>query len=284
MRAAGTGTRRRHQVVKRIAIVLLVSVFAALPARADGVKGAVGTMGMGALSTILCTLTVLYGSEDEESSSDDFDRRGFYLGAGAGFAGENFSERPINDIADIFSNQPNKGIAILAGDKTKAKADNSWGVYGRGGYRCHPRYSIGAWFETFGGFDTQWTGVLGTGGNDIDIFAAGAEIKGYLLTGRYQPYVLLAGGTMNAKTKVTNPTGIRGTVANDTPPPDNLAIIGPVIQSRNYTDFVFRFGGGVDLYATKHFVVNIGASYWLPMGEVSGVDLYTVGGGIEYRF
>jgi hypothetical protein len=64
-----------------------------------------------------------------------------------------------------------------------------------------------------------------------------------------------------------------------------LAIVGvPVTQSRDYTDFVFRFGGGFDIYATEHVVVNIGASYLLPLGEVSGVELYTVGGGIEYRF
>jgi hypothetical protein len=38
---------------------------------------------------------VLYGSEDEASASEDFDRRGFFIGAGAGFAGENFSDRPL---------------------------------------------------------------------------------------------------------------------------------------------------------------------------------------------
>ncbi len=270
--------------MKRIAIVLLVSSFVALPARADGVKGAVGTLGMGALSTFLCTLTVIYGPEEEESSSDDFARKGFYVGAGGGFAGENFSDRPVGDIADIFSNQPGKGIPILAGDKAKGHSDDSWSVNGRGGYRCHPRYSIGAWLEYFGGFDTQWNGPLGSGGDDVDIFAVGAEIKGYLLTGRYQPYVLVGGGTMHIETKVTNPTGVAGTTPNAMPPPDNIPTIGPVIQSRDYTDFVFRFGGGVDLYATKHFVVNVGASYWLPMGEVSGVDLFTIGGGIEYRF
>jgi hypothetical protein len=91
---------------------------------------------------------------------------------------------------------------------------------------------------------------------------------------------------MHIDTKVTNPTGIV-TFKNpaDPPVPERIPLIGvPVIQSRDYTDFVFRFGGGFDVYATDHVVVNIGASYLLPLGEVSGVDLFTVGGGIEYRF
>jgi len=131
--------------------------------------------------------------------------------------------------------------------------------------RLRPRYSVGATLEYFGGFDTQWTGITGTGSDDIDVFVATTDVKGYLLTGRYQPYLLLGGGAMHIGTKVTNSTT-------------------GVTQSRNFTDFVFRFGGGLDFYATEHVVVNIGANYLIPLGEVSGVDLYTVGGGIEYRF
>ena len=89
---------------------------------------------------------------------------------------------------------------------------------------------------------------------------------------------------MNVDTKVTNPTGITGTQMNPMPPPTDVAIIGPVIQHRSYLDFTFRFGGGVDLYATDHIVVNVGASYLLPLGQVGGTDVFTIGGGIEYRF
>jgi opacity protein-like surface antigen len=267
--------------VKRIAIVLFAFSFTAFPARADGIKAASGTIGMGAISSVLCVLTGVYVLDDEESSNEGFDRTGFFIGAGATFAGENFSDRPVNDIADIFSNQPGNDVPPVPGPETKASADDSWSINGHGGYRCHPRYSIAFSLEYFGGFDTQWTGVLGTGSDDIDIFAATVDIKGYLLTGRYQPYLLLGGGTMNIQTKVTNPTGIgKGPVPGGGRGP----IITPIVQSRDYTDFVFRFGGGIDLYATEHVVVNIGANYLLPLGEVSGVDLFSVGGGIEYRF
>lgn len=262
--------------MKRIAVLLFAFSFVAFPARADGIKGVTGSLGTASISTILCTLTVLYGSEDEASASEDFDRRGFFIGAGAAFAGENFSDRPVNDIADIFSNQPGLVFPIRTGPEATAKADDSWSVKGRGGYRCHPRYSVGATFEYFGGFDTKWSGALnpsGASGSDIDISVATIDIKGYLLTGRYQPYLLLGGGTMEVETRVVNPTGSQHPWGS-----------GPVVQSRDYMDFVIRLGGGVDAYATDHVVVNIGASYLVPLGEVSGTDLFTVGVGVEYRF
>jgi hypothetical protein len=249
--------------VKRIAIALFAFSFVAHPARADGIQGVAGTLGMGALSSILCTLTAVYDWGEEDLSSEGFDRRGFFIGAGGAYAGEDFSNKPVDDIADIF------------GSGTTATADDSWSVKGRGGYRCHPRYSVGATFEYFGGFDTQWTGALGTGSDDIDIFAATTDIKGYLLTGRYQPYLLLGGGALHVKTEVTNPTGVLTFGQPRT---------RPVTQSRKFTDFVIRLGGGFDVYATDHVVVNIGASYLFPLGEVSGVKLFTAGGGIEYRF
>jgi opacity protein-like surface antigen len=272
--------------VKRIAIALFVLNFVASPALADGIKGVVGTVGMGALSTMACVLTVVYLPDEEEESAEDFDRRGFFIGAGAGFAGEDFSRRPVNDIADIFSNQP-RFVSTFAGPEAIAQADDSWSVKGRAGYRCHSRYSVGATFEYFGGFDTRWSGPLGMGSDDIDIFVATVDIKSYLLTGRYQPYLLLGGGTINVSTKVTNRTGINGVTEVSIPDTTDSLLFpnfGPVNQSRTYTDFVFRFGGGFDIYATDHIVVNFDANYLAPMGEASGVGMFTIGGGIEYRF
>lgn len=270
--------------MKRIAITLVALSFVALPARADGIKATSGTLGVAAISTVLCTLTVLFASEDEESPDEGFDRKGFFVGIGGNFAGEDFAVRSVNDIADIFSNQSGRGIPIIAGPETVSNSDDSWSVKGGGGYRCHSRFSAGASIEYFGGFDTKWTGVMGAGSDDIDMFVVTTDIKGYLMTGRYQPYLLAGGGTMHIKTEVTNPTGIGTTTVNDDPPPDNFPNITTVVQSRTYTDFVFRLGGGIDVYATDNVVVNIGASYLFPLGDVSGLRLYTVGGGLEYRF
>ncbi len=226
--------------MKRIAIVLFAFSFVAYPARADGIKGLAGALGVGSISSILCTLTSAFGWGDEDLSSEGFDRRGFFIGVGGGFAGENFSD-----------------------SEATATADDGWSVKGGGGYRCHPRYSVGASFEYFAGFDTQWPVVSDIYDGDIEIYVGTFDIKGYLLTGRYQPYLLLGGGVFAARSGVT-------------------AYLGS--QFPDYTDFVFRFGGGFDAYATDHVVVNIGASYLLPLGVVSGLELFRVGGGIEYRF
>jgi hypothetical protein len=275
--------------VKRIAIALFVLNFVASPAFADGIKAAVGTLGMGALSTMFCVLTDVYLLEDEEeedTSGEDFDRTGFFVGVGGAYAGENFGVRPVNDIADIFSNRQVDGDFLYPGPEAVGRSDDTWSVSGRGGYRCHPRYSIGATLEYFGGFDTDWSGATGMGSDDIDMFVGTVDIKGYLATGRLQPFLLLGGGTMAVQTKVTNPTAVQKSSEVD-PPTDPLTYLpnrGPVIQSRSYLDFVFRFGGGIDVYATENVVVNVGATYLLPMGQVKTLDLFTIGGGIEYRF
>jgi hypothetical protein len=240
--------------VKRIAIVLLAFSFVAFPARADVVKGLAGGLGIGGISTILCTLTTMFSWGEDDSPDEGFDRKGMFIGVTGGYAGENFSDRPVEDITDIF------------GANTSASADDTWSVKGRGGYRCHPRYSVGVTFEYFGGFDTEWSGDDGRGSDDIGIFTVTADIKGYLLTGRYQPYLLFGGGVMGVDTRVSNRSR------------------GGVIQSRDPKDFTFRFGGGLDLYATEHVVVNVDANYLVPLGSVSGTQVYTVGWGMEYRF
>lgn len=275
--------------MKRIAILLLVWIFAATPAYADGVKAVAGSIGMGAVSSVLCVLTdifVLEDEEEEDTSGEDFDRTGFFVGVGGAYAGENFGVRPVNDIADIFSNRQVDGDFFYPGPEAVGRSDDTWSVSGRGGYRCHPRYSIGATLEYFGGFDTDWSGATGMGSDDIDMFVGAVDIKGYLATGRIQPFLLLGGGTMTVQTKVTNPTAVQKST-EVTPPTDPQTFLpnrGPVIQSRSYQDFVFRFGGGIDVYATENVVVNVGATYLLPMGVVKTLDLFTIGGGIEYRF
>jgi opacity protein-like surface antigen len=240
--------------VKRIAIVLIAFSFVANPARANTITGVAGGLATGGISAILCTLTTMYGWGEGDSPNEGFDRRGMFFGVSGAYAGENFSNRPMKDFVDVF------------GAGTSATADDSWSVKGRGGYRCNPRFSVGATFEYFGGFDTDWSGAKGTGSDDIDVFAVTADIKGFLLTGRYQPYLLFGGGVMGASTKLSDPARPQ------------------VTQSRDPKDFVFRFGGGFDFFATEHVVVNIDVNYLAPLGDISGIQIYTVGWGLEYRF
>jgi hypothetical protein len=45
-----------------------------------------------------------------------------------------------------------------------------------------------------------------------------------------------------------------------------------------------RFGGGIDLYATKHVVVSAEVDYVLPFGDLENLDYLSFGLGLQYRF
>ena len=95
-----------------------------------------------------------------------------------------------------------------------------------------------------------------------------ANVKGYFLTGRYQPFLLVGGGGMTAESKVKlqSPGG------------------GVASASERLNGFAMRFGGGIDLYATKHVVVSVGADYVLPFSDLEDLDYVSIGWGFEYRF
>jgi opacity protein-like surface antigen len=89
-------------------------------------------------------------------------------------------------------------------------------------------------------------------------FASG-NVKGFVLTGRFQPFVLVGAGYYHAKYKA-----------------DGISLSGG--------DAALRAGGGFDAYVTEHVVVTFEAEYVLPFGEVSDLDYTSVGAGLEYRF
>jgi hypothetical protein len=66
----------------------------------------------------------------------------------------------------------------------------------------------------------------------------------------------------------------------DTDPLDGLDLSGTSTE----TNFVMRFGGGVDFYATKHVVVSAEIDYVLPFGNLAPLDYLSIGMGIQYRF
>jgi hypothetical protein len=50
------------------------------------------------------------------------------------------------------------------------------------------------------------------------------------------------------------------------------------------TDFAARFGAGFEVYATEHIIINLGASYVLPAGNLEHFDYVSVEWGFLYRF
>jgi opacity protein-like surface antigen len=95
-----------------------------------------------------------------------------------------------------------------------------------------------------------------------------ANAKGYLLTGRYQPFLLIGAGAMSADIKVRDPVGLSFTA----------------VRSESENVFAMRFGGGIDLYATKNLVVSLEADYVYPFGNLDELEYVTISWGFQYRF
>jgi hypothetical protein len=53
---------------------------------------------------------------------------------------------------------------------------------------------------------------------------------------------------------------------------------------RSGEGFVVRVGGGVDLYLSENFVLEVEGGRMLPFGEVSGMDHIFWSVGLQYRF
>jgi hypothetical protein len=53
---------------------------------------------------------------------------------------------------------------------------------------------------------------------------------------------------------------------------------------KNEDGFAARFGGGVDLYTNRNFVIVVEGGYVLPTGNVDGMDHVFWSVGLNYRF
>ena len=148
--------------------------------------------------------------------------------------------------------------------------DNSWGLNGRFGYRCHSRFSIEAEVEWTNGFEAhinkESSGKVGT--TDLEPIVVTTNAKIYLLTGRIQPFVLAGVGLMRAEFKERDTT--------PDPVPDGKK------QRYRKTRFTMKVGGGVDYYLTKNVVLSLDVDYVNAFSL--DVDYLLVVGGVQYRF
>jgi opacity protein-like surface antigen len=145
--------------------------------------------------------------------------------------------------------------------------DGSLGVGGDIGYRCHRYFSTAVGvekvMELLGSHDLLVPGLGSIRVSDVEPYAVTTNFKAHLPLGRFQPFALAGGGMMAASTR------IRGLGLSET------------IEAK---DVVLRFGAGLDFYATKHIVLNVGADYLLPFGDFEDLDYISVGWGVQYRF
>jgi opacity protein-like surface antigen len=182
-----------------------------------------------------------------EAADDDYARRGWLVGIGGSYAIETFSDDAESELQSVF------------GPTASFSADDSLGINGGAGYRCH-RY-LGAdvdveWISSFDG-DVSDSG-LKVATLDVEALVVTANAKGYFPIGRYHPFLSVGAGGMMAE--------FRGSVSDDV------------------TSFTMRFGGGLDIYATTHIVVSLGVDYVFPLGSLEDLDYISIGWGLQYRF
>jgi opacity protein-like surface antigen len=251
-----------------ILVVLMVSLVCLLGAPRDArggdtTKGYLQGAGIGAVMVAACTGFAALTAESE-TDQDGYARRGWLVGVGGSYAMETFEDDAESDLRS-----PN-----VLGPTVSLSADDSFGVNGRAGYRCHRLFSVEVQGEWIDGFDADVSGIPvsgfpvppppppPSGTIDAEPWVVTANTKGYLLTGRYQPFLLLGAGVMTADFDAQD-TGL---------------------SNSTETNFAMRFGGGIDLYATKHVVVSAEIDYVLPFGNLAPLDYLSIGMGIQYRF
>jgi opacity protein-like surface antigen len=197
-------------------------------------------------------------TDDTEIVEDDFARRGWFVGVAGSYAFATFED-------DVESN-----FAKTLGPAVDLSVDDSFGFNGRVGYRCNRRFSAEVQTEWLDGFDADLTQprVDPLANVSLEPLVVTANLKGYLLTGRYQPFLLVGAGAMTVDTKVRDSVG--------------LAFTGLADDSENA--FAMRFGGGIDLYATEHVVVSLEADYVFPFGRLDDLRYVMIGWGVQYRF
>ncbi len=228
--------------MRRVAAIVITGLtLAALPisARGDTTQAILEGVGAAAFTTLVCA-TVAQAA-DERAEEDEFARRGWLVGVAGSYAIETFEDDAESDL----------------------HVDNSLGFNGRVGYRCHRWLSAEVEVEWLNGFeaDVSAPGFGKFATIDVEPLVVTANLKGYFLTGRYQPFLLVGGGVMTAEFKSR---GVAGSIT--------------------LNEFTMRFGGGIDLYATKNVVVTVGADYVLPVDNLKDLDYISIGWGFEYRF
>ena len=129
----------------------------------------------------------------------------------------------------------------------------------RVGYRFHPRLAGEVQLQWFPKTDIEFADVKAL---KLETLTLTGNLKGYLLTGRIQPFLLVGAGLMHFDAKDALGLGLRA----------------------KGEGFAARFGGGVDVYLNRNFLLALDTSYVLPTGDVDGLDQVSFSLGLQYRF
>jgi len=174
-------------------------------------------------------------------------------------------------------------------ENVSIEADTSLGVHARAGYRFLPRLAAEAHIEYLAGSEIiadtfRWQ----TDFVKMSVLTVTADLKGYLTTGMVQPYLMVGAGWMKTYGKDTR-LDPQVEFGSDQGNPTNPNTRIPMVDEIHVDDsgFVGRFGGGFDIYVTRHVSIGAGASYVLPFGSWDtgfDYDYISIDWGLQYRF
>ena len=240
--------------ISAVAVALVVSLASSESARGDDSGAIVGAALTAVVGALVCPSVALGVHESDDTS--EYERKGWFVNLAGTYAVQKFESSLRGELSGA------------AGAPVDVETDDSLGVNAGGGYRCHRYFSTELEVEWIDEFETDISqaGVGAIGSMDPGPMTVTTNFKGYLPFGRFQPYALAGGGIMFTKVSAKDLTG------------------SGLIQSEKVKAFAFRFGGGLDFYATEHIVLNIGAEQVIPVGADLDLDYISVGWGIQYRF
>jgi len=172
----------------------------------------------------------------------DYERPGLYVGGGLVGGFTTRLEGQLTEISGVDN----------------VEVDPSVGLAARVGARLTPRIAVEAHYEWMDDFETSISGIEVA---ETRTSALTADVKGYLSTGRVQPYLMAGAGFLTARSE------------------DPVSAF-----QKTDTDFAARFGGGIDLYLNEVVGLSFDTSYVVPTGDVRNLDYVSVGAGVFLRF
>jgi opacity protein-like surface antigen len=111
-------------------------------------------------------------------------------------------------------------------------------------------------------YDSGVEADSGSGDVDFNTHFVGFNVKGYPLSGRFQPYAIGGAGLLGSVIQGDSVAGLD----------DDQA-------------FTWRVGAGVDLYTTEHVLLSLEGAYYFPIGsDFEDFNFVSVGLGLQYRF
>jgi len=244
----------RRSRIALLAVALLLAQTHARAAQAGSANAYAGAISGAALGSIVCSaITFAYPGTSE---ADAYDRRGWFLHLGGTVALPTFAS-DLNSDAERHSGQP-----------VRFSPGNALGLNGSAGYRCNRYLAAEVKAERIMSFeaDTTLPGMGEVASFDIKPLTVTTNLRAYYPVGRFHPYLLAGLGMMSSDVEVTDTVGLGLPYENGG---KGIAI---------------RSGGGVDIYATPHVVLNLGIDWVLPFGQTQDLDYVSMGWGIEYRF